>query len=234
MADKRFNNNINEKNRQQYLQMSRRIDWRFLLPDPNLYSIGFYGFYDAALITALESSSQSFSIIHDLQQKDDLRTEQQVFDLVVLRSLEWKDVEKVKTLIKKDGLLYWEIDRRKWFSLAAHDNQGSQQDKFSVFAGWQNRLCLYNTKKHIAILKRLGFTKIDIYWHRPDFERCLEIIPLNNNLALKYVFSRYPNSLFGKIKLAAGIGIRKMGLLAHIIPCLSIVAQKSSKLVSNE
>ena len=91
---------------------------------------------------------------------------------------------------------------------------------------WKEHWRLHHFRDYVARLERLGFHNIHVSWHRPNFESCLEIIPLNVPLALGYVFTRRPGNLVGQIKLATGRYLMKTHLLARLVPCLSVVACK--------
>jgi len=83
-------------------------------------------------------------------------------------------------------------------------------------------------KKYVAALEFWSFSDIEVHWHRPDFENCLEFIPLDRKPALQYVFSRNKVSLKDRLASLTGRSLVKMGLLPILIPCFSLVARKSS------
>jgi hypothetical protein len=193
------------------LQISRRIDWRLLLPDPNLRRVAYLGPYGGALPAALNQFSDLLTIISPLGQPVYRQNDHSRFELVVLHSPDLADLDRASTFILPGGYLYWEIDRTKT---------------------WKERRRLRHFWDYAARVERLGFCNIQVSWHRPNFESCREIIPLNNPLALGYVFSRRPGNLAGHMKLAIGRYLMKTGLLARLVPCLSVVACK--RLASTE
>ena len=129
---------------------------------------------------------------------------QRQFDLVVLDSQANTGLLAANMLVADGGCLYWEIERRSW----------------------KQRIALRQVKNHLVGLERLGFEQIQVSWHRPDFETCLEIIPLDDARALSYVFSRSSGHLIGRIKLAVGRCLASTRILPCLVPCVSITALK--------
>jgi len=191
-----------ERDRQ--LQTSRRIDWRFLLPSPHLGQVVYLGPGNGMLLDALNQFSESLKIMSPPYKSMKDRSKDSVFKLAILQSSNLADLEHVNEVLNDHGYLYWEICR----------------------VNWQVRLRLRHYRDYVAALERLGFSAMQVNWHRPDFDSCLEIIPLDNPATLKYVFSRRPDDMAGQIKLAIGRGLAQLRLLPRLVPCLSITAYK--------
>jgi len=187
------------------LQTSRRIDWRFLLPFPKLRRVAYLGPEGGALLLSVKQFSGSLTIISSSDPANYASENHSSFELVVLHSPSVADLDKAKTFVMPGGYLYWEIDRRQT---------------------WKGHRLLRHFRHYVVHLERLGFCNIQVNWHRPNFELCLEIIPLDDPLALGYVFSRRPSNLLGQIKLATGRYLVKTHLFARLVPCLSVVACK--------
>jgi hypothetical protein len=198
------------------LQLVRRIDWRFLLPEPYLRRVAYFGPAKGALPSALEHFSESFQNISSPKKAK--------FDLVVLGLRDAPDLEKAHTLLAPGGFLYWEMKPVSlsvaWRHLMNRDVETSQ----AASKRWRWVLNLFG--EHIDALERLGFGDIQLHWHRPNFEACLEMIPMHEP-ALDYTFSRTRSDLASRLKFAAGRVMMQSGLLAHLTPCFSIIGRKA-------
>jgi hypothetical protein len=231
-----FNHNLelitfrhdNFSRRDRELQLSRRLDWRFLLPDPHLGRVAYFGSGDGDLQKALTMFSESLIIISQPHQFSRLNDAGSTFDLVVFRSLNNNALRLIAGLLKPGGLLYWEIDRSIGKAL-----KGIRQKKgdFNVpippiSLSWH----LGRYRSYLSLLEELGFRNMQIYWHRPNFDHGLEMIPLHNSAALKNIFSRAKGSFTGRLKLAAGRFLMSMDLLKYFVPCISVVACKKESI----
>jgi len=210
-----------------HAQLLRRIDWRFLLPDPTLRRVAYVGSYDEVLLSALQTFSQSLITLHDSQQLETSSAERSAYDLLVLRSTNPQDVMRANQMLTSGGYLYWEIDRRA----ALPSDEPNARSGWKKAVRWINRRLqprMSPYKKYVAALEFWSFSDIEVHWHRPDFENCLEFIPLDRKPALQHVFSRNNGSLKDRISSMVGRSLVKMGLLPRLIPCFSLVARKSS------
>jgi hypothetical protein len=227
------------------LQLARRIDWRFLLPEPYLRRVAYFGQEPGMLPSALEHFSESLRI--------NSVAENGSFDLVVLHLIETSSLAKAHKLLAPGGFLYWEMKplnwaaswrgitkrslRPLWAAVNAKTNDlatGPHKPRFFTEttkgsrgkgAGLQkNVLNLFHD--HVAALERLGFGDIQMHWQRPNFEACLEVIPMNA-AALDYAFSRPRSDWASRLKFAAGRVMMQTGLLAHLTPCFSLIARRS-------
>ena len=201
------------------LETSRRLAWRFLLPNPHLGRVAYLGPASGTLPRALREFCDSLTTIAPARPAVHAADSAPVFDLVVLRSQSQADAEKASTLLESRGSLYWEIDPANWLNtwrgVLRRDRQKER---------WSLHLNL--VRDCIVLLQRLGLCDIEVYWHRPNFERCSEIIPVNDPLALEYIFSRDRNALVAQLQLAVEWWMIKTGLLPHFVPCISLIAFK--------
>ena len=202
----------------QDLQISRRLDWRFLLPVPHLRRVAYLGSRNDVLLAALSQLSDSLTIISGSSWDATLRCDQSGFDLAVVRSGGRPELEIAHSLLIPGGLVYWEIDRfagfRTFRTLASGDLKKI----------WRPHVL----RDSFGLLEGLGFCQIEVYWHRPNFEECIEIIPLRNPFALNHVFSRHRVDFPGRLKLAVGWCLLKSSLLSHLVACFSLIARKCS------
>jgi len=194
--------------------LARRIDWRFLLPEPYLRRVAYLGPERGTLPAALKHFSESFRIISSNDAGN--------FDLVVLRLRDVSDLAKANKLLVSGGFLYWETKPLNWAAALQHRTNGKH---VSTPKRWQRVPNLFHD--HVQALARLGFQDIQIHWQRPNFEGCLEIIPMNETIALDYAFGRPRSDLASRVKFAAGKLMMQTGLLAHLTPCFSLIGRKS-------
>jgi hypothetical protein len=212
------------------LQLVRRIDWRFLLPEPYLRRVAYFGSEQGALPTALKFFSETF--------RANSAAENGSFDLVVLHLSDVSSLTKAGTLLAPGGFLYWEMKSIGWgafwrsikrrkprASAAAGTNANGLATAPRQGAGpHRNAARLFDD--HVAALKHLGFGNIEMHWQRPSFEACLEIIPMNDPVGLDYAFSRPRSDWASRLKFATGRLMMQTGLLAHVTPCFSLMARK--------
>ena len=198
----------------QDLQLSRRIDWRFLLPEPHLRRVAYFGPESGTLPSALKHFSEAFQVISENQTG--------AFDLVVLRLREISDLGKANELLAHGGFLYWEMKPVNWTAALLYRANGKSD---SMPKRWQRVPNLFH--EQVEALQRLGFQDIQIHWQRPNFDGCLEIIPMQEATALDYAFGRPRSDLASRVKFAAGKMMMQTGLLAHLEPCFSLLAKKS-------
>jgi hypothetical protein len=228
------------------LQLARRIDWRFLLPEPYLRRVAYLGPETGALPAALKHFCESLRV--NAVEKNGS------FDLVVLRLREASSLAKAEALLVPGGYLYWEMKPVEW--AASWQNIIKRIPRLlplsisGVFYGSETEWAAADAKEngfatgphkgaglqknvlnlfhdHAAALERLGFGDIQMHWQRPNFEACLAIIPMNDPVALDYAFSRPRSDWASRLKFAAGRIMMQTGLLAHLTPCFSLIARKS-------
>lgn len=192
--------------RDRELQLVRRVDWRFLLPDPRLRHLAYLGPKNGLLLQALQHFSEPFSIISWSDLPDYRPGIHSGFDLAIVHSPRAVDLEGIRSILGYGGYLYWEIDRS------------------AISQRWRMR----HFRDYVTSLEKLGFEDVRASWHRPNFDSCLEIIPLDEENALRYVFTRHKQKLTGQIQVAAGKFLAENGLLSRVVSSVSIVARKRS------
>lgn len=206
------------------LQFSKRIDWRFALPDPQLRQVAYIGPIEEDLVESLRMFCDSLTVFFTHDNTTFIQDTEKKFDLVILKSLRLEVLEKVSSLLKPDGYLYWEIDKsnavKSFWSDGGRSGIKTILNKISTNSSFN----LFSCDAYFAILSNLGFHNIEVHWHRPNFTHCLEIIPLNNTTALNLILSRSKKKFWGRLKLAFGRFLLKRDMLANIVPCISIIA----------
>jgi len=183
------------------------------MPEPYLRRVAFFGPERGTLPTALKHFSESFQIIS--------ADENAKFDLAVLRLRDVPDLAKANKLLVSGGFLYWEMKPVNWAAALRHRANGKHD---STPKRWRRVPNLFD--EHVGALERLGFQDIQLHWQRPNFDGCLEIIPMNEATALDYAFSRPRSDLASRVKFLAGKVMMQTGLLAHLTPCFSLLARK--------
>ncbi|MFO7321155.1 MAG: hypothetical protein DIU68_005470 [Chloroflexota bacterium] len=179
------------------LQQSRRLDWRFLLPDPRLGAIGYFGPQDETLLAALREFSSSVEALDWEHERE------AAFDGVVVKQpASARLLAQAAQAVRPGGFLYVELRRKPRQALVGH------------------------SRTYRAALIRAGFEEPEYHWHWPDFERCTRFVPLNVPGPLMFDLSngaRGPRRFF--FSAAARVAVAS-GLLARVVPCISLIATR--------
>lgn len=200
------------------LKALRRVDWRFLLPRTHFRHIAYVGPRDDVLLEALNFFSQFCDRVAPSCME--ISPQEAVHDLLVLRQSNGLGIEKALELLKPDGCLYWEIDRTNAIRKRLRNHQSNHKYQWRI----------HHYDYYINLLKTLGLTNVETYWHRPNFRGCVDMIPLNGGTALKYIFSRANSGLKSKSKSMLGQFFYKTGLLPYLLTCISVIACKHHRI----
>ncbi len=180
------------------LQSARRLDWRFLLPDPLLVDIGCVASPAGSLLVALRKFCPS---VARLELSGSRETQ---YRLVVLEHTSLRSLSAAAEFVSPGGWLYAEFTRRA-----------------KNPAGW-----LRHPYHCSRVIRRLGFDLVITSWHRPDFDSCVEIIPLLPPAARSFALSRCTAGWRNGLRFGFGRFLNRSGLLPLAIPCFSVLAQK--------
>lgn len=181
------------------LQRSRRVDWRFLLPDPRLGRVVYFGPADDPLRAALVDFSDAV-IDGDMPQADP----REPFDVAVLRMQPPERLAQARALLKPGGVLYVEIQRRAGRGMP-----------------WQLR-------RYAAAAERAGFGDIGTFWNWPNFARCTRILPVDDACALtNAVVNNRRGPLAWVMLNATRFGFR-LGIVGWVAPCVSLIARREA------
>jgi hypothetical protein len=180
------------------LLASRRVDWRFLLPEPDLGRVACIGVCDDELLESLRLLSA------ELVTSPSVRGGQPhaPHDLVVLRNPGEQDLEAANSLLRPGGWLYLEVEKsiRRPRALAYRSARGYAQ-----------------------ALRRRGFIDVGTYVHWPDFTSCRAIVPLDDAAAVRHGVRRArPNHLLFTHLAPVLAGIRQLALF---VPCSSVLGR---------
>ena len=204
------------------LQASRRVDWRFLLPNPNLGHVVYLGPARDALAHSLRLFSASLTVVDSLGASDERG---ECYDVVVVCSPSLGALERAAELIRPGGLLYVEVygvfSSSRLRQVILEGGAGRIFSRRHV-----NRPRIRQSANCVAAVERLGFIDIQAYWHWPNFESCTMIVPLGDRAALLHALGRHVNGGGVQLKATMGRWLLRRGWLAHVVPCFSVVAQR--------
>jgi SAM-dependent methyltransferase len=185
------------------LQASRRVDWRFLLPDPNLAHVAYIGPARGALAESLRLFSAELTLIGPTT---DVVSGQ--YDVVVAHAPSAGVLRQAAGLLKPGGWLYIE-------AYGPFRRRNTRPGRGLRYAA-----------EYIAAIGQLGLVEAAAYWHWPNFESCAEIVPLSDQNALLLAFARRRGGAAARLKSGLGRVLLRSGMFARLAPCFSIVAQK--------
>lgn len=197
-----LNLNLTHKERDLEILEVRRVDWRFLLPSPEFGRVLYVGAGRSPLRRALERFSEGVVAFGDLGLAGGDRGAPEVFDLVVVEGESADSISDSLSFLRPGGAIYWEITRPPLSFVRRHP------------------------RNYMDLLGRFGLTEIDVYWPRPDFDNCIEIVPIARDFALHFAFERTHETFAGRLKLAVGRFLARSGMLAFAIRGFSLVAVK--------
>lgn len=182
------------------LDASRRVDWRFLLPDPELGQVAYIGETDPELVRSLMLFSDELNTWRSATGDQ----QEQSHDVVVVRNASVDDLQAGYDLLRPGGWLYVEVEgrRRRLEARAARSARG-----------------------YARALEKLGLVDVDAYVHWPDFASCRAIVPLDDAAAVRYGLTR---GLRNRAHLVARLGpvLAVTRQLALFVPCASVLGQR--------
>jgi len=189
------------------LQASRRLDWRFLLPDPELGQVACLGTISADLLDSLQLFSDSLTLISSTKER--LKGTDK-FDVIVVQHLTSEKLQLATKVLRPGGYLYAENEgvlapkrtRSRW-----------EQWRFSV------------PSSSIKAVTQANFSEVQAQWHWPNFAACNRIIPLDDQGALLYALQTGSRTRKGKLRSSVGRLLLWTRLLNQSISYFSIVAR---------
>ncbi|MDQ5851410.1 MAG: hypothetical protein M3380_04920, partial [Chloroflexota bacterium] len=212
------------------LQASRRVDWRFLLPDPNLGHVAYLGSARNVLAHTLRLFSASLTVVDGLGAGDERG---ECYDVVVVCSPSPGALEQAAQLVRPGGFLYVEVYGIFGPGRLRKVLRGEGASRIFARRG-VNRPRIRQAANCVAAVERLGFIDIQAYWHWPNFESCTMIVPLGDRAALLHAVGRHVNGRGVQLKATLGSWLLRSGWLAHVVPCFSVVAQHSGPAMPHE
>lgn len=189
--------------REQSLVLSRRVDWRFLLPDPSLEHVAYVGDNTDHLLESLQAFSGVTDVLSDRDLDDAPR--QGHYDVIVLQGATSID-GRHRALLKRQGCIYVEVTRSRIHPL---HKRGMNAAAFARAA------------------TTAGFADVQINWHWPAFENCTRIVPLDNEAPLGFLFSGGERDFKARMAWTGAKLLVRGGVLSRSAACFSLIARAS-------
>jgi len=186
------------------LQASRRLDWRFLLPEPELGRVACVGVDDPDLVESLRLFGSEASVLEAGSPWEELAPH----DLVVLRNPAGAELAAAVPLLRPGGWMYVEVDGA---------------------GGRRLREGRRTARGYAAALRRLGLVEVQGHLHWPDFRSCGVIVPLGDALAVRLALARRRQN--GVARLVARLAplLAACNLLAVVAPSASVLARRPAR-----
>lgn len=194
------------------IELYRRIDWRFLLPGPLPPRVGYLG-APGPLLSALGKVTE-VSPIRPASDGDLRSADNAKFELVVASSTA-ADLRQAAQAVAQGGMLYWEIRRGKALGRAVQAAASVGRRQFSI--------------RPARLLRELGFSDVQLFWHRPDFENCREIVPMDGRDALLHFLRRTCSGLRRNVILHGARYLADTGVFPNLVTCLAVLAVRARK-----
>lgn len=198
-------------------QTTRRLDWRFLLPDPDLRRVIYFGPGSDRLLESLRRLA-AFVEVGGSPAPEDCPHAPGSFDLSVLQGDCHRSVERASQLLRGQGMLYWELGRAPLIP----SRQGSRT-RGSILHRLRAR------HRYRSLLQSQGFEDIRTYWHHPNFEECRQIIPAGEPKLFTYRLSQAGSIRSHLAKRTFAWLACRTGLVGHLAPSVSVIAQKRAQ-----
>jgi hypothetical protein len=181
------------------LRVSRRIDWRFLLPDPRLGRTGYGGVPDESLTEALRVFADDLVTDLHLAASDSL-------DGAVLHLPKPADLAIAWRAVRPGGFLVAELHGPR--------------------LPWDRRVVVAGVTETGARWTRLGVTGARRYWLLPSRGACTMMVDLDDAASVRAALARNQGSRSGRAKALAGRMLQAVGLLPRVAPDVTVLAIK--------
>lgn len=185
------------------LELVRRLDWRFLLPDPSLGDVVHCGLKPGMLLDALRLFAGR---VGPLRERSVLGPS---CDLGVAINPSAVKLARMADLVRAGGGLYIEAERERWTLSSAR-------------AGARP---LRTASAYLHECRRLGLVDVTLYWTWPNRENCLELIPCNPG-AIRCALKRRSRSLVNRLACLLIGQCARWGIWEGIVPSFCVVALK--------
>jgi hypothetical protein len=157
------------------LEAARRLDWRFLLPDPELGRVACVGRPDPALVAALRALAGSLTVA-------DAAGEPEAYPVVVAAVPTRAELHLAVRLVRPGGWLYVE-------------RQGPLAGRGRSWPASAQR----------AVLARHGLDQIAEHWHWPNFAASKWIVSLGDPAAVRYALRRHRGGARARVLRRLGL-----------------------------
>ncbi|HEY5785619.1 MAG TPA: aminoglycoside phosphotransferase family protein [Microlunatus sp.] len=178
------------------LHLWRRLDWRFLLADPQVRRVGYGGDVDAPLEEALRLLDPRAVRLGSGAVPD------AHCDVIVLSRPGPQDLRRAWAALRPGGWVCVESLR-----------SGSRHVPRSL-AGWSR------------VLRRLGFDAVRTYWSAPNLAQSSRVVPVDGRTAVANTLTRHGGVRFGWIKSVVGRLALQVGLFRLVAPEGLVLARR--------
>lgn len=198
------------------LQASRRVDWRFLLPNPSLGRVAYFGPVDSEHAESLRLFSQTFIALQTDWPAESYQHAESSFDVVVVERPSPQSLMTYAKLVRPGGHIYLEVYGSSWTA-----RKKLKRREFRIKG--LNKL---RPRRFERPLEHLGFVNLTTHWHWPDFATCTKVIPLDDIMAVRFALANEKKGKRAQLQHLLGKGILQAGLLPQLVPCYSVVGRR--------
>ncbi|QNE16226.1 hypothetical protein [Pseudarthrobacter sp. NBSH8] len=178
----------------------RRLDWRFLLPDLQVSSVGYGGTTSPELKSALHLIDPAAAAVAP-GRADQGST----YGVVLLSNPDLMDFKAAADAVKPGGWMCVEV-RRSLFRRSGP----------RTLKGW----------KHALI--RSGYQDVSAYWNAPSLDRTARIVPVDSAAAIRNTLSLHKDVRFGAAKALAARLALMLHLFDLAIPEGTVTGRRPS------
>ncbi|MGY1636651.1 hypothetical protein ACI78V_08345 [Geodermatophilus sp. SYSU D00742] len=179
----------------------RRLDWRFLLPVPDVGRLAVGGRVDDGLRDALPLLAGE---VHEVTSVAGWSALPGNCDVVVLVRPTVPELGRAAAALRPGGWLYAEVRR---------DLRGRGPRSL---AGWHRAL------------ERLGLDDVAAHWHAPDLATTSRIVSLQDRTAVRHALDDHDRGRLGDLRSGLATVLLGAGLLPLLVPEGSVVGRRRS------
>ncbi len=198
------------------LQHARRIDWRFLLPDPNLGQVLYIAPEQGQdeHRQALQLFSRALTVARSWQQAV---AEGRQYDTVVVSWPKRECLPALASLLRPGGHLYLE-NRGPLAFLRERGREATPWHCLGSDVGGPFRL----TRE----LEALGLEDVRAHWHWPSFRACTKLIPLDGPEGLLVALGPEEGTLRSRAKAALVRALFRTERIRFLVTSYSVIARR--------
>lgn len=188
------------------LAACRRLDWRFLLPDPRLGRVAYVGPRRGALAAALQLFVETVDVIDADRLPDGMPPA--AFDTVAIAAASTSLLRHGSRLLHAGGWIYAEVQR---------------------FAPLHRALHPAHPAAFAAAARASGLAGIQLHWHWPAFDTCTRMVPLDDPTALAFLIAKAGgDGITSRAGARVARSLVRSGVLGWTVPCFSVIACRPS------